>query len=78
MKEHRVRTAKAVDGKDQDHLFIEVAKDKFYEVTGPADHDKLHELLDYMKDTGVKPIAFNERAFHIGIIKDWKEESAIR
>ncbi len=76
MERHRVRQAKAIDGRNNEpHTFIEVECDSFLEVISGfrPTHKAIHKYIENEKETRVFSIKFNERAFHIGLIKDWIE-----
>lgn len=79
MKEHRLRTAKPIDGKEEPHVFIEFKEDGWLEVTNDSTltHKAIHVFLDAIEAERIKPIMCAERAFRIGIVKEWKESGVI-
>lgn len=77
---HRIRKAKSTDGKSDPHIFVELA-DGWLEVNTLPTIETLPDFLAVierckkLKPNGTirKHLRLAERAFHIGIIKDWIE-----
>ncbi len=75
MKEHRVRAARSTDGNPKPHLFVELEPDRWIEVVELPLHAEIHNSIKAWEWRG--PICYAERAFRIGIVKDWEEQEPI-
>ena len=75
MKQHRVRDAKALpsDPDKRPYIFVETRPDSWHEFTAIPTHAALEAWVkeNFTPTHGV--IGYADRAFRIGIIKDWKE-----
>lgn len=77
MKVHRVRSADPIDGRPERHVFVEVEKGEWAEVSRiPESHEILHASMEAWERRG-KDATISERHFRIGGIKDWREEDPI-
>jgi hypothetical protein len=76
MKEHRVRLARPTDGKPESHVFVEMSPDTWLEVSEVPSHCEIHaELSRWTENSG--PITYADRAFNIGIVREWREGEAV-
>ena len=88
MDSHRVRIVDCIDNSGKDHFFVELREDQFVEVaelptheaieTYVAKEDKQRQQFEAGKCKSYKMvIGFADRAFRIGIVKNWKEVEPI-
>lgn len=77
---HRIRKSIDFYDRTREHIFVEFDKDKWYEIESldgitKADIDSYNEMEN---KTGIKLIAFTERSFQNGVIKDWDHSGWIK
>ena len=78
MKAHKIRTADPIDGTKIRHKFVRVEKNRWLGVKIWPQHETIHNLLKEERESNTIYIGFANRAFHIGLIKNWREEGYIR
>ena len=74
MKVHRVRSAKATDDLDKPHIFVECEEGLWHEMGEIPTHKQIHDFVARGCDN---ILGYGNRAFHIGIVRSWVEESPI-
>lgn len=83
MKTHRIRTATSTVPDDpRRHLFVELKRNVFAEcdpiglmmLNDASIHQVRREILP---KSGPRVVTYSDRAFRIGIIKDWRDEAVV-
>ena len=77
MNSHRVRSAKSCDSNPEKHLFVEVTEDSWLEVAELPTHNMIEDYVETEEFSGKGVLRLSERAFHIGIVKNWQDEKPI-
>jgi hypothetical protein len=84
LMKHRIRIARAIDDSDQPHVFLETESDTFFEINlPPADVESITpDMVESFvgrvhPKTGIVYLCYADRAFRIGLVKDWHEAGIV-
>lgn len=69
MKIHRVKITKSIDNNPNNHIFLEMEKDRWFESSGIPTHKAIHDFLKKEKKKKVYHIGFTERYLKIHVKK---------
>jgi len=80
VKAHRIRKAKKLYDKERYHIFLEVEKNRWFEIESlnGVTYDSIQTFLKCEKETGIRVVGFTDKSFQWGTIKDWLHSGIIK